>query len=82
MSALILDEFTRRTDVSRQRRYQLRNGNAGLCVLCSEPAVTAHYCERHRRETNVRQRELMRRIHGRSVRYKNAESYAFAGVKS
>ena len=36
--------------------YQLRHREQGLCMLCPRVAVTAHYCERHRRRVNARRR--------------------------
>lgn len=43
--------------VSRQRRWQLRRIAAGLCAICSEPAVNATYCDRHRLLRNRLQNE-------------------------
>jgi hypothetical protein len=36
--------------------YQKRHREAGLCMLCARPAVSAHYCERHRRRINAQRR--------------------------
>lgn len=36
------------SQVSRQRIYQIRHKVAGLCLLCSEPAVDKWYCQVHR----------------------------------
>ena len=36
--------------------YQLRHREQGLCMLCPKVAVSANYCERHRRKINSRRR--------------------------
>ncbi len=36
---IIQDEFTSRTDLSRQQIYQLRHERDHLCRLCSEPVA-------------------------------------------
>ena len=35
--------------VSRQRRYQLRHSEKGLCILCSRPRsfINKKYCDLH-----------------------------------
>lgn len=79
MAGAIQDEFAERTDVSRQRRYQLRNKKKGLCIHCSIAAVTAFLCETHRKKQNVRQRERAHALGLRTQRYPEAESYHFNG---
>jgi hypothetical protein len=65
---------------SRQRKYQLRHMRAGLCCLCSRPVVNgALFCELHRRERNLKQREWQRERFKRKIRYYKAESYNFTG---
>lgn len=44
---LIKDEFTA-LKVSRGRKWQLRHEKAGLCIKCSEPAVSSRLCKKHR----------------------------------
>jgi len=36
--------------------YQQRHLAAGLCMVCPRPAVSAHYCEHHRRRINAQRR--------------------------
>jgi hypothetical protein len=73
----IQDEFSERSDVSRQRRWQLRKVRSGLCQICGFPAVTAFHCEQHRRAANLVQRERQRSVFGRTKRYLGAESYSY-----
>lgn len=37
----------------RQLEYQKRHKEAGLCVLCPQPRVTALHCEGHRQAVNA-----------------------------
>jgi hypothetical protein len=55
---MIPDEFTKRRDISRQRRWQLRQQRGRRCIICGKPAITARYCERHRR-AYILQRQAM-----------------------
>jgi 5-methylcytosine-specific restriction endonuclease McrA len=58
LSARLLDVETRTTQ-SHLRAvlgYQLRHREQGLCMLCPRVAVSANYCERHRRKINSRRR--------------------------
>jgi hypothetical protein len=58
---MIHDQFSKRTDVSRQRRYQLRQQAAGRCPICGEEAETGrHFCARHRAEREARDRRRRR----------------------
>lgn len=41
----IQDEFTHRKDISRQRKYQLRNKKEGKCIRCGLPLKTKDYCD-------------------------------------
>lgn len=49
---MIQDEYTYRTDISRQRKYQLRKRDAGKCIKCGANRTTAHFCEKHAAEAN------------------------------
>lgn len=42
----IVDEFMD-LNVSRQRKWQLRQSKKGLCIVCSERAVAAARCLKH-----------------------------------
>lgn len=65
---------------SRQRKYQLRHKCAGLCLACSRLAASGTlFCELHRRKRNLRNRERLRKLFRRKVRYLQAESYKFSG---
>ena len=75
---MIRDEFTDRTDLSRQRRYQLRCLRKGRCAGCGKAKVSkGEFCEFCRLTRNVRARETARRRLGAKKRQKSAESYAF-----
>ena len=73
----IQDEFSGRTGISKQRRYQMRRLRDGKCIFCGRPAVITGKCEEHRQKLNVKDREKMRRRIGATSRYKNSESYSF-----
>ncbi len=73
MGAEIVDEFSVRRDVSKQRRRQLRHKRDGLCLLCPEPAANGSHCARH--AVNVR--EEQRRRQGCGRRNWLAQSYGF-----
>lgn len=73
----IQDEFSGRTEISKQRRYQMRQLRDGKCIFCGRPAVITGKCEGHRRMFNIKDREKMRRRIGAKSRYKNSESYSF-----
>ena len=49
--------------VSRQRKWQIRQRENGLCVHCKEPAWRegSPTCEKHRRSTNRIAREAQRK---------------------
>jgi hypothetical protein len=55
---MITDEFSD-LKVSRQRKYQLRHKNIGLCRLCSKEAVNAHYCQDHTEKAQARSKTPM-----------------------
>lgn len=57
---MIKDAYTNRTDISRQRKYQLRHADAGLCIKCTNKAVTGGCCLVHA----VQNRELVRNRQG------------------
>ena len=51
-------------NISRQRAYQIRHQQRGLCALCSQPATLYGLCQKHRDEQNLRQRNAYRLKHG------------------
>ena len=73
---MIKDEFSNRTDISRQRRYQLRKMRDGKCASCGR-ATPNPFCEKCRQKRNVGTREAMRAKLGSRRRLKGAESYSF-----
>jgi len=77
----IQDEFSERTEMSKQRRYQLRRLRDGKCIFCGGPAVITGKCEAHRQKFNVKDREKMRRRIGAKRRNTNSESYSFESRK-
>lgn len=40
---IVVDEFTFRTDLSRQRKYQLRKRKQNCCVTCGVPTIADIY---------------------------------------
>lgn len=58
------------------RITQQRRRREGLCVVCAIPA-RGTYCESHRQERNLYQRERKRKVLGCKRRNLNAESYSF-----
>lgn len=56
---------------------ELQRRTQGLCVRCSVPARRGSYCEFHRQQQNLYQRERKRRVNGAKRRYTGAESYTF-----
>ena len=61
---------------------QNRRRSLGQCVVCAVPAPnSATYCETHRQQRNLYQRERKRRKLGCRRRYLNAESYMFTATK-
>jgi hypothetical protein len=58
---MIRDEFSKRTDVSRQRRWQLRQQAKGRCPTCGAPGGGYLYCKAHRRDRAAWQRIAYRR---------------------
>lgn len=42
----IKDKFTN-LPVSRQRKYQLRKKQSGMCIICGKPRATAMHCLEH-----------------------------------
>lgn len=78
MGRIILDEFTGRADLSRQRRHQLRCMREGRCAICGKGKIfKGECCEFCRLSRNVRSRETARRRLGAKKRQTKAESYAF-----
>lgn len=49
---MIRDKYTYRNDLSRQRKYQLRQRDKGKCIICADKAVNSHFCETHREAAN------------------------------
>ena len=76
----IVDEFSKRTDISRQRRYQLRGVRDGKCAGCRRPAVQ-EYCDECRQKRTVQSREAARVRTGAKKRLKGAKSYSFGKPK-
>ena len=67
--------------MSRQRKYQLRHKRAGLCYDCSRPVASSTlFCELHRRQRNLINRERQRKRYKRKIRYFKAESYGFSNA--
>lgn len=58
MGKRIVDEFTERQGISRQRRWQLRKLAAGKCKICGRKRVNAKYCRVHRQRINSYNRKL------------------------
>ena len=56
MRKAIKDEFSD-LPVSRQRKYQLRMGRDGRCVICGESAVGRFYCLNHMVKVRERARK-------------------------
>jgi hypothetical protein len=67
----IIDEFALRTDISKQRRSQLRHRRDGLCILCGSPAINQNHCAKHAVVT----REWQRQKVGSRRRYLGCASY-------
>ena len=61
--------------VSRQRMYQIRHVQAGLCRLCPKREHYNGFCKKHYREHVVRARERARVRLGLKSRNYGAESY-------
>lgn len=45
-------------EVSRQRRWQLKQAALGKCITCGKPAVAGVLCLEHRRKQTVQRRKL------------------------
>jgi hypothetical protein len=43
---MIHDQYTY-TTLSRQRKYQLRKKDKGLCIICGGKAINAKFCAYH-----------------------------------
>lgn len=56
---------------------ELQRRTQGLCVRCGNPSPRGSYCEFHRQQQNLYQRERKRRVLGFKRRYRNAESYGY-----
>jgi hypothetical protein len=55
---LIKDEFTP-LKISRGRKWQLRHAKAGLCMKCSQPAISCRLCEKHRIQSALNARKKL-----------------------
>lgn len=53
---IIRDKFTPLT-ITKQRRFQLRKIELGLCTQRGEPSSIIGYCEFHRQQRNQRRRK-------------------------
>lgn len=56
--------------VSRQRRWQIKKAQAGLCPICGQAAVFSVYCLKH----YIYQREHTRKKRGNVRVYANCKS--------
>lgn len=72
---LNLDELDRAVPLSRQRAYQFRHRELGLCWLCPEKVYRACLCEKHYQMRRIESREKYHRDNPGSRRYLNAQSY-------
>jgi hypothetical protein len=57
--------------VSRQRKWQILQRQAGRCVVCGKPATSAKWCAEHA----AYWREYQRKRIGSVRRYQGAKSY-------
>lgn len=53
------------------RTYQRKARAEGRCTLCPKPAVTADYCEQHRRSANEAKRQRYTRKDGATVQVRH-----------
>jgi hypothetical protein len=58
---VIRDKYTHRDDLSRQRKYQLRQRDKGNCIICSEPRVNSKFCKKHAEAANTISKEHYQR---------------------
>ena len=72
----LVDEFTD-MPISKQRRWQLRQEEAGKRINCGKPAVKHLRCELHAKIVVIRLRENQRKRLGLTGRYLTAPSYSF-----
>jgi hypothetical protein len=75
MKQPIVDEFTN-LQISKQRRWQLRQEKAGKCITCGKLAVKYMRCDVHALALVVRTREQRRGRPG--PRNLTVPSYSFA----
>jgi len=66
---MIKDKYTN-LKLSRQRKYQLRHVDKGLCIKCDDVAITGGCCLKHA----VQNRELVRIRMGHVKRF-NGKTY-------
>jgi hypothetical protein len=75
LPAVIQDEFTNRSDLSKARKYQLRHKRLKLCHICPAKAVVNSYCLKHwivhRERQRKRKGNLRRNLRARSYRIEN-----------
>ena len=74
----IIDKFTN-VPFSRQYKYQLRKHKQKKCIICGGKLSlkSRKYCEFHRRNEMVLNRENYRRYNKSKKRYFGAESYKY-----
>ena len=41
-------------EISRQRKWQIKNTKTGRCQICGKKEVVKQYCEKHRKMRNLR----------------------------
>ena len=61
--------------ISRQRAYQIRHKEQGLCLLCPVVAWKHDLCRRHYEDSLIQKREYMRKRKGCSRRNMASHSY-------
>ncbi len=72
----IVDQFTQ-LPVSRQRKWQLRQRQKGLCAKCSKRVVPESiYCIRHMVDHRVAARRRYQRKRGRTRQHRGTKSLA------
>jgi hypothetical protein len=57
-----MDEFTA-LKISRERKWQLRHAKAGLCIKCSQPAISCRLCLKHRIQRALQERKKLNSRH-------------------
>lgn len=65
-------------DVSRQRKYQLRQRDAGKCITCGKARVTTHHCAEHAALAN----QLAKAAYKRAMQTLDSQEVRAAGPVS